>query len=56
MYAEDFFPFVQVGQFDMNLAIEASRTQKCLIEHIGAVRGGEDDDTAVRAEAVHLSQ
>ena len=56
MYLEDGFSFTQVGQVDIDLTVETSGTQQSRVEHIGTVRGCEDDHTAVGAEAVHLGE
>ena len=56
VYAKHFLAFVQVGQVHMDLAVEAACTQQGLVEHVHAVGGGQDDDAAVRAEAVHLGE
>ena len=53
---EYLLPFLQVWQFDMDLAVEAPGTQECLVQNIGTVRGSQDDDAAVRTETVHLRQ
>ena len=47
---------VQVRQVDVYLAVKAACTQQGRVEHVYTVGGGQDDDTAVGAEAVHLSQ
>ena len=56
MYDEYFLALVEVGQVDVDLAVEASGTEQSLVEHVGAVGGCHDDDTAVGAEAVHLGE
>ena len=33
-----------VGERDLDLAVEPARTQQGRVEHLGAVRGGHDDD------------
>ena len=40
----------------MDFAVEASGTQQGRVEHVDAVGGGQHDDTAVGAEAVHLGE
>ena len=45
-----------VGERDLDLAVEPARTQQGRVEHLGAVRGGHDDDPRLRVEAVHLGQ
>ena len=56
VYHEDVLALAQVGQVDMYLAVEAARTQQGRVEHVYTVGGGQHDDAAVRAEAVHLGQ
>ncbi len=56
VYLEDLCTLVEVGQIDMNLTVEASSTQQGRVEHVGTVGGCQGDDTAVRAETVHLGQ
>ena len=40
----------------MNLAVEASRAEQGLVEHVGTVGGRHDDDARVGAEAVHFGE
>ena len=47
---------VELRQVDVNLAVEASGAQQGTVQDVGAVGRGEDDDAAVRAEAVHLRE
>ena len=56
MDLEDLLALVQVGQVNMDLAVEASGAQKCLIKDVSTVGGGQDDDTAVGPKAVHLGE
>ena len=56
MDAQNFFAAFHVGQIDRDLAIETTGTQQRGIEHIGTVRGGDDDDAFLRVEAVHLHE
>ena len=56
MYEEHLLTLVQVGQVDMYLTIESTRTQQGRVEHIGTVGSSQGDDTTVGAKAVHLSQ
>ena len=56
MHAEDVLAFVQVGQIHVYLSVEASGTQQGFVQHVHAVGGSQDNDTAVRAEAVHFGQ
>src|SRR5262245_54908892 len=41
---------------DRNMAIEASRSQQGGVEHIGTIRGSQNDDGLVLLEAVHFAQ
>src|SRR5690606_13059773 len=45
---------LDVGTVYDDLAVEAPRTQKGRVEHVGPVGGRHDDDAAVRFEAVHF--
>ena len=45
-----------VGTLDHDAAVEAARSQQRLVEHVGAVGGGQDDDAFAGVEAVHLGQ
>ena len=54
MHLEYLLALVQVGQIDMYLSVESSGTQKSFVEDVGAVGCSQDDNTGVRAEAVHL--
>ena len=56
MHIENGDAFGQVGQVDVDLTVETSGTQQCLVEHIDAVGGRQDDDTRIGAETVHLGQ
>ena len=46
----------QVGEVHGDLAVEASRPQQGMVQDIGAVGGGDDDDSLVGLEAVHFHQ
>ena len=45
-----------VGRRDEDLAVEAARAQQRRVELLEQVRGGDHDEVAGRAEAVHLDQ
>ena len=45
-----------IGSGHNNLPVEAAWTQKRRIEHVGAVRRGNQDDAFVRFETVHLDK
>ena len=47
---------LQIRQFHMYLPVKTSCAQQCRIQHVRAVRGGENYHAGVRAEAVHLRQ
>ena len=40
----------------MDLTVETSGPEQCLIQHIGPVGGSKDNDPAVTAEAIHLGE
>ena len=46
----------EVRAVDGDPAVEAARAQQRLIEHLGAVGGGENDDALAGVEAVHLGE
>ena len=54
MHLEDFLALVKVGQVYVYLPVETSCAEQRGVKHVGAVCGGEYDDTAVCAEAVHF--
>ena len=56
VHAQNFFAALHVGKIDRDLAIETARAQQSRIEHVGAVRRGDDDDAFLRVEAVHLDE
>ena len=56
MHLKDPLALVEVRQFHMNLAVEAAGTQEGTVQHVGTVGGGENDDTGVARETVHLGQ
>ena len=56
VHFEDRLAPVDVRRWQDDLAIEAARPQQRRVEHVGAVRGGDDDHVRVRVEAVHLDQ
>ena len=56
MYAQDFLAADHVGVGNLDLAIEAARTQKGWIEHVGPVGRGQNDDAFVGLETVHLDE
>ena len=45
-----------IGSLHDDAAVEASRPQQRLVEHVGAVGGGQHDDALARVEAVHLGE
>jgi len=56
MYFEYLLAVVQVGKFHVNLSVKTSCAHQCLVEHIGTVGGGKNDDATVGPEAIHLCQ
>ncbi len=56
MNAQDSLAALNIGTSDHNAAVEAARTQKCRIEHVGTVRRGNEDHALVRLKPVHLDQ
>ena len=56
MHAEDFLTAFDIGERDGDLTVKATGPQERGVEHVVAVRGGDDDDAFLRVEAVHLDQ
>src|SRR5947208_131596 len=56
MHAEDAFPALHVRPRHDHAAVEAAGTEQRGVEHVGAVRGGDQDDALVGLEAVHLDE
>ena len=56
MNGEDAFAALDVGPVDDDAAIEAAGPQQRRIEHVGPVRGRDEDDALVRLESVHLDE
>ena len=56
MHAEDLLAAAHVGAGNRDAAVEAAGAQDRRVEHVGPVRGGDDDDALVRLEAVHLDE
>jgi hypothetical protein len=53
---EDAAPAPHVRSGHHHLAVETARTQQGRIEHVGPVGGGDENDTLVGFEAVHLDE
>ena len=56
MHLEDRLATRAIGTIDNDLAIETAGTQQCGVEHVGAVRCGDQDHIDVGLEAVHLNE
>ena len=56
MYLEYLQTLVLLWQVHMYLAVEAAGPHESLVKDVGAVGGGEDDDSGVGPEAVHLRE
>ena len=56
MDGENALASLHVGPVDDDAAIEAAGTQERRVEHVGTVRGGDEDHALVRLEAVHLDE
>src|SRR5512137_2238160 len=54
MYFKNGFTFCQVREFNVYLAVKATRSQKGPVEDISPVCGGKNDYTHVGAESIHL--
>ena len=53
---EDGEPALDIGGIHLHLAIEAAGPHQGRIEHVGSIRGRNDDDATVSLEAVHLGE
>ena len=47
---------IEVGQVNRDLAVETTRAQERIIEDVGAIGRGDDDDTFVAIKAIHLDE
>src|SRR5713101_2341793 len=56
MNAQNTFASPDVGPRNDDSTIEPARAQQCWIENVGAVSRGDQDDSLVRLEAIHLDQ
>ena len=56
MYLQDLLASLHIGIVDGDLTVKASGTEQCGIQNIGAVGCRDDDDTVMRAKAVHLDE
>ena len=56
MHLEDFLPFLEFREIDMDLTVEPSGSHQGLVEDVSTVRRCEDDDSAVGVESVHLGE
>ena len=56
MDSQDLLAPLDVRARHDHLAVEAARPQQRGVEHVGPVRGGDDDDALVGLEAVHLDE
>ena len=56
MHLEDGEPAFDIRGIHLNLAVETTRAHQGRIEHIGTVRGRDDNDAAVSLEAIHFGE
>ena len=56
VHVEYLRPLLDVGQSDLYLPVETPRTHERLVENVGPVRGGKNDDARIGTETVHLRQ
>ena len=56
MHLENLLAAPYVGEVHRELPVEAARAQQRGVEHIRPVGGGDDDDTFLSVEAVHLDE
>ena len=53
---QNFFTALEVGESHHNLTVKTTRTQKCLVEHIRTVRGGNQNHAFVSGKTVHFNK
>ena len=56
MHLQDALAALHVGHVHHDLAVEAAGAQQRRVEHVGAVRGGDEHHGVVGLEAVHLHE
>src|SRR5581483_1735499 len=56
VHADDALAALHVGSRDDDATVEAAGAEERGVEHVGAVRRGDQDDALVRLEAVHLDK
>ena len=56
MHIEDGLALFEVWQFHMDLTVETSGTHKGLVQHVGAVGGGQHNDIGAATETVHFGK
>ena len=54
MHAENARSTLEIWQADVDLSVESTRSEQCLVEYFRNVRGRQDNDTFVAFESVHL--
>ena len=53
---ENFHTIVQLGELDINLAVETPGAQERLVEDVNAVGGSEDNHATIGAETIHFGE
>ena len=53
---ENLLALLHVGKSHLDLAVETPGAHQCLVEDVGPVGGGQNDDARIGLEAVHLRQ
>ena len=56
MDIENLLALLDIGQTDLDLAVETSGAHQRLVENIGTVRRSQDNDARIGLEAVHLGK
>ena len=56
MHAKNLFALIKIGKVDMNLTIETTRTQQCLVKNVNTVGSRKNDNATICSKAIHLSQ
>ena len=56
MHLQDSFATLDIGSWHDNAPIKPTRAEQGRIQHIGPIGRGDENDSFVRFEAVHLDQ
>src|SRR5690606_33080606 len=56
MHFKNLLASANIRQSDIDLAVETTRTQQCLVQNIGTVGGRDDNDAVITFETIHFHQ